>query len=125
MSYDLFADSEPSTIARKSDPETSKLAAAIAPTGKTREFILKEVTNAGKNGVTLKEICHTHSLQMSSYSSRPSELEKESAIFYDGTRRDGARVMKAKSFDRGTRHHSCGMVLLEFYNYKCHRCNDL
>lgn len=118
---DLFEDSDPNKIVRSSDPQTSKDAAAIAPTGKMRNFVYDIILKAGSEGVTIKEMTRANpGIQSSSITSRPKELEADNLIFYMGDKRDGSRIIRAKEFDRGYR--VCGKCLgvLSAYNdYVC------
>ena len=116
---DLFDDIEPKKIVRATDPLSSKIAAQITPSGKSRTFIYDEVIKAGSRGVTLKEICSQNDLQMSSYSSRASELERLKLVHYQGDRRDGSRVMRSSKSEIKLC-GKCSGVLLSFYEFKCH-----
>jgi len=118
---DLFDDTEPNKLSRTSDPETSKEAAQIAPTGKMRTFVYDLIIKSGAGGITIKEMTRAYpDIQSSSITSRPNELEKDELIFYLGDRRDGSRIIRSKDHDTGWRCcHKCGGVLLSFYDNKC------
>ena len=93
---DLFRDTPPFRIARTDDPQTSKDAAAIAPTGKMRNLVYDLIVAAGKNGTTIKEMVKANpDIQASSITSRPNELEKQGLVGYQGDRRNGSRVIRA------------------------------
>ena len=123
---DLF-DTPPYKIARTTDPETSKEAAKIAPTGALRQFVLAEVVKAGKNGVTAKELCKENpDKSHSGITSRPNELEKAGLVFYRGDKRDGARIIRAAEHDSGYRLcGKCSGTLLKIYDGVCQspKCN--
>jgi len=118
---DLFDDVEPYKLAKTGDPETSKEAAKIAPTGKMRTFVYDLIIKSGLDGITIKEMTKAYSdIQSSSITSRPNELEKSGLIFYRGDRRDGSRVIRDNKHDTGWRCcPKCSGVLLSFYDNKC------
>ena len=122
MSYDLFKDSPPHTISRVSDPETSKEAGAKTLSGKARKRVYDAVEVSGEHGLTLKEFASANNVQMSSFSSRPSELEKMNYINYRGDKRDGSRIMRTMKHKKGYSLCGCGMVKLKFFNYECQAC---
>lgn len=121
---DLFADTEPRKIARTDGPQTSKDAAAIAPTGKMREFVFNLIALSGRDGVTIKEMTRANShIQSSSITSRPNELIKLGLVFLRGDRRDGSGILRESKYD--TKYRLCGKcngALLEVYNRECQRC---
>jgi hypothetical protein len=118
---DLFDDTPPHEIARTADPQTSKDAAQIAPTGRMRTFVLDMIKEAGKKGITIKEMTRANpDVQSSSITSRPNELEKMGLVFILGDKRDGSRIIRDKKWDNGFRVcGKCSGVLQEFYNHEC------
>ena len=119
---DLFTDSPPHTLVRVSDPDTSKAAGATTPSGKSRKRVYDAVEASGEHGITLKEFSAKENVQMSSFSSRPSELEKMQYIHYRGDKRDGSRIMITMKHKTGYSLCECGMVLLEHYDNVCQVC---
>lgn len=107
---------------RVNDPETSKVAANKVNPTKGQQFLLEELAVQGEKGATIKEICTKHNLQMSSYSSRASELENRKDIFYRGDCRKGARIMRLAKFDTGRRICRCGLVLCKIDKGVCPEC---
>ena len=82
--------------------------------------MLEAIQQAGTKGLTLKEYCTKRGYQMSSKSSRCSELEESGYIFYQGDRCDRSRIIRAVEHDTGRREcGKCGGSLLGFYEMKC------
>ena len=100
---DLFDDTPFHTLSRSNDPQTSKDAAAIAPTGKMRMFVYDLIKEAGIKGITTKEMTKRYrDISHSSITSRPNELEKLGLVVYLGDKRDGARVIRDSSYKNST-----------------------
>ena len=117
---DLFDDTPPHKLSRTSDPQTSKDAAKTVSSGNDRAEMLEAIQQAGTKGLTLKEYCTKRGYQMSSKSSRCSELEESGYIFYQGDRCDRSRIIRAVEHDTGRREcGKCGGSLLSFYEMKC------
>ena len=106
---------------RRDAPQTSVDAAHSIDVTKLEEFVLKQVELAGKNGTTAKQIVADFpDMPYSSLTARPKTLEQRDLIYYEGDRRDGARVMRLKKYDKGFRVcPKCLGVLLKFYNMEC------
>ena len=99
----LFDDLSPHKLHRKNDPQTSKEAAYAVPLAKTRAFVFNLITEAGKAGVTVKEMKAAYpNMGYSTISSRPSELERLGLIFYAGDKRDHARVIRHTKYKEET-----------------------
>lgn len=109
------------TLHRKDAPETSITAAHTVDVGKMEHFVLSAVEAAGENGKTVKEITAENAhIPYPSISARPTALEKKGLIYYEGDKRDGARIIRASKFDKGFRVcPKCLGVLSKFYDMKC------
>jgi|TARA_R110000744_G_C19284976_1_gene554007 hypothetical protein len=94
----IYKDTEPHKLHRKNDPDTSVAAASTVLSGSDRKAVHGEIESSGEGGITLKEICLKYNWQMSSKSSRCSELEKSGAIFYRGDKRGRCRVMRLSKY---------------------------
>jgi len=106
------------TLARNTDPQTSKDAAARVSLRitKMRKFVLDMVQQAGAKGITGKEMTKMHpELSNSSISSRPNELEKMGLVFYKGDKRDGSRVIRDVKYKQ-TREEVVRNEQLELWN---------
>lgn len=103
-------------LARNTDPETSKEAAARVSLRitKMRKFVLDMIKQAGSEGITGKEMTKTHKeLSTSSISSRPNELEKMGLVFYKGDKRDGSRVIRDIKYKQDTPEQAFSQLEIE------------
>ena len=127
MTKDMFEATPPHKLARTYSPATSKQAAHKVDTKKRLELVYADIVASGEMGTTGKEIVGRRSgVPYSSITARFKQLEEDGRIFYLGDVREGARVARDKEFDCNYRVcPKCTCVLLEFYNYECHRCNNL
>ena len=92
---DMFEDTAPYKLVRKTAPQTSKDAAEKVPSARMRRYVLSLIDLAGLKGTTIKEMVKVHPQYTSStISSRPSELERAGHIFYAGDKRSGSRVLR-------------------------------
>ena len=89
---DDFENADPHTLARTTDPDTSKEAAYAALTGKLQKiaytYILELEDKYGRG----------RNVRGGSMSARPNDLEKKGLIFYLGDRRGRSRVMRVKEW---------------------------
>ena len=99
---DLFDDTPFHTLSRSNDPQTSKDAAKTVNSGNDRAELLAAIQQAETKGLTLKEYCTKRGYQMSSKSSRCTELKKLGLVVYLGDKRDGARVIRDSSYKNST-----------------------
>lgn len=89
---------DPHKLHRTDSPETSKVAARKVDSARLKQFVYDEVKAAGEHGITGKEICAKHTdLPYSSITARPKSLEEDGLIYYRGDKREGARIMRAKT----------------------------
>ena len=97
MSYYKSLDTDFNRLFRKTDPETSRQAAIIAPVESLKSKVLSMISESGETGSSVIEMQRKcPELTGGSVSSRPKELEKEGKVFYRGDKRDGARVIRSK-----------------------------
>tara|TARA_R110000803_G_scaffold179230_1_gene241632 strand:+ start:132 stop:515 length:384 start_codon:yes stop_codon:yes gene_type:complete len=114
---DLF---DTPALARNTDPETSKAAAAITDSAKLKAMVLEYIEGAGKYGITMAEVSEKSGLDKNTVSPRSRPLEDAGDIFYQGDKRNGSRIMRTSIHD--TKRRECGKcqgVLLRFYAMKC------
>ncbi len=114
---DLFSTP---ALARNTDPETSKAAAAITDSAKLKAMVLEYIEGAGKYGITMAEVSEKSGLDKNTVSPRSRPLEDAGDIFYQGDTRNGSRIMRASIHDTGVRVcGKCQGALLSFYEMKC------
>ena len=102
--YDgFFEDADPHTLARITDPDTSKEAAYAVLTGKLQKIAYNYILASGANGMTIRELEDKYgrgrNVRGGSMSARPNDLEKKGLIFYLGDRRGKSRVMRTKEWE--------------------------
>ena len=89
---------DPHKLHRVDSPGSSKDAAHRVDSARLKQLVYDEVKASGEHGITGKEICKKHpDIPYSSITARPKSLEEDGLIYYRGDRRDGARVMRAKT----------------------------
>ena len=100
---DDFENADPHTLARTTDPDTSKEAAYAALTGKLQKIAYTYILALGPNGMTIRELEDKYgrgrNVRGGSMSARPNDLEKKGLIFYLGDRRGRSRVMRVKEWE--------------------------
>jgi anaerobic selenocysteine-containing dehydrogenase len=100
---DDFENADPHTLARTTDPDTSKEAAYSALTGKLQKIAYNYILASGANGMTIRELEDKYgrgrNVRGGSMSARPNDLEKKGLIFYLGDRRGRSRVMRVKEWE--------------------------
>jgi len=104
---DLFENTPPHKLHRADAPETSVKAARKVKTARMLALVHDEIKGAGANGITAKEILAKHpSLPYSSITARPKQLEEDGLIFYQGDKRNGARVMRLRNIAATTEEYN-------------------
>jgi SOS-response transcriptional repressor LexA len=81
---------DPKTLARTNDPQTSKDAASNVKASQLEQAVLDFIESQGNYGATIAEcVKHFNPESSSSITSRPSGLERKNLIFYRGDTRKG------------------------------------
>ena len=95
---------DPKTLARKGDPDTSHAAAHSVNATQLEQMVYWNIEEAGPRGLTQDELLALHpGLSYSSITARPAALKAKGLIGYNGEKRKGAsgrgqRVLVAAKF---------------------------